>query len=135
MKTFACSVILLLLVGQLAVAANLTIYEKLTTVPQGWKQLQPVEPSKRLVLRVALKQENAAAFEQHVIDISTPGHAKYGEHMSYDEVKRRVQPAAGAANTVLGWLYSQGVKSVKTEGDWITFAVTASQAGKLLDTE
>ena len=113
-----------------------TVVESLFSIPHGWHQKQAPPASKRLHFRIALRQENAFAFEQHVIDISTPGHSKYGEHMSHSELKRMLQPSSHASEAVLGWLKSQGVPStdIEDDGDWINFYVQTVEAERILDT-
>lgn len=111
--------------------------ESLPRVPQGWQQGASVPAARRLRFRIALKQENAFAFEQHVIDISTPGHPKYGQHMSRDELKAMLQPSPDATAAILSWLTVQGVQArdIEDKGDWINFYVSASQAERILDTK
>jgi len=115
---------------------ELAVLEHLSTVPLGWHQDQAPPASKRLRFRIALWQENAFAFEQHVIDISTPGHSEYGQHMNHAELKRMLQPSSDASEAVLGWLESQGVPRVDIEddGDWINFYVPTVEAERILDT-
>ena len=116
--------------------AELVVLESLRAIPHGWLQKQAPSASKRLRLRIALRQENAYAFEQHVIDISTPDHVKYGQHMDRMEMKRMLQPSKGASAAVLDWLESQGVPEadVEDDGDWITFWVATVEAERILDT-
>lgn len=128
-----------IVIGTLAAPApvsELTILEKLQKIPHGWEQKHPPAASKRLRFRIALRQENAYAFEQHVIDISTPDHAKYGQHMDRTELKRMLQPSEAASSAVLGWLKSQGVPDadIEDDGDWINFYVPTVEAERILDT-
>lgn len=119
-----------------ASTSELTVLEKLQRIPQGWHQKHSPPASKRLRFRIALRQENAYAFEQHVIDISTPDHANYGQHMDRTELKRMLQPSKEASNAVLSWLRSQGVPEadIEDDGDWINFYVPTVEAERMLDT-
>ena len=135
MKAFFCATALLTAVAQLATAVDLAVFEKLGAVPQGWKQGERVSGSKPIRFRLAIKQENAAAFEQHVIDISTPGHAKYGSHMSREELKRSLKPSEEATEAILEWLESSGIQHISNDGDWISFVATTEQAESMMDTE
>ena len=132
------------LVGVLAAPASisgspdeLVVLEKLNKVPYGWHQKAPPPASKRLRFRIALKQENAFAFEQHVIDISTPNHPKYGQHMNYDELKHMLQPSSEASEAVLSWLRSQGIDEldIEDDGDWVNFYAPTVEAERILNTK
>ena len=117
--------------------AELVVLESLRAIPHGWLQKQAPSASKRLRLRIALRQENTHAFEQHVIDISTPDHVNYGQHMDRMEMKRMLQPSKEASAAVLNWLESQGVPEadVEDDGDWINFWVPTVEAERILDTK
>ena len=119
-----------------APVTELTVLEKLRDIPHGWHQKQPPPASKRLRFRIALKQENAYAFEQHVLEISTPDHPHYGQHMSKSELKRMLQPSEEASGAVLNWLRYQGVPDgdIENDGDWINFYVPTVEAERMLDT-
>lgn len=118
-------------------ATDFAVVESLPQIPQGWQQDASVPASRRLKFRIAVKHENAFEFEQHVINISTPGHAKYGQHMNRDELKAMLRPKPDATAAILSWLTVQGVspKDIKDKGDWINFCVSASEAERILDTK
>jgi len=122
--------------ARVLISDELAVLEHLSTVPHGWHQEQAPPASKRLRFRIALRQENAFAFEQHVIDISTPGHPEYGQHMNHAELKRMLQPSSAASEAVFGWLESQGVPSadIEDDGDWINFYVPTVEAERILNT-
>ena len=124
-------------IAALAPMAELVVLESLRAIPHGWLQKQAPSASKRLRLRIALRQENAHAFEQHVIDISTPDHVNYGQHMDRMEMKRMLQPSKEASSAVLNWLESQGVPEadVEDDGDWINIWVPTVKAERILATK
>lgn len=113
------------------------VLERLNAIPHGWHQKTPPPASKRLRFRIALKQENAFAFEQHVIDISSPGHPSYGQHMDHADLKRMLQPSSEASEAVLTWLQSRGIQSedIEDDGDWINFSAPTVEAERILDTK
>ncbi|MCJ1257174.1 polynucleotide 3'-phosphatase [Lignoscripta atroalba] len=115
----------------------LTILERLPSIPQGWRQGDAIPASKLLKFRIALKQQNAFEFEQHVLDISTPDHPKYGQHMSRGELKRMLRPSSDATKSIMGWLEAQGVSaaSIEDDGDWINFHVLTVEAERILNTK
>ena len=115
---------------------NLTVLESLPEVPKEWQQGAAVPASKRLKFRIALRQENAFAFEQQVIAMSTPDHPSYGRHMKQHEVRRMLQPSLEASGAVLQWLTGEGVPAtnIRDDGDWIKFQVSAGEAERILAT-
>lgn len=121
---------------QAAPAAELEVLEKLRGIPQGWRQGVAPPASKRLRFRVAVKLQNAFEFEELVLQISTPGHLKYGQHMKRDELKALLRPSSDATNAIIGWLEAEGVPSADIEdnGDWINFYVPTMEAERILNT-
>lgn len=87
-------------------------------------------------LQIALLQNDVSGFEQHVLDISTPSHPKYGLHFEdHDEMKRMVLPSAETVSSVSAWLKAAGIDNVEIDSDWATFKTTVGVANKLLDTQ
>lgn len=77
-----------------------------------------------------------ALFEQTLLDISTPGHAKYGKHMRRDELKLMIRPTSEATASVINWLLQSGISrdAVADDGEWINFVASVELAERLLDT-
>ncbi|KAL9593404.1 MAG: hypothetical protein Q9179_005899 [Wetmoreana sp. 5 TL-2023] len=120
-----------------ASTSELAPLESLRAIPQGWHQDRSVPAAQRLRFRIAMRQENAYEFEQHVLAISTPNDPKYGEHMSRDGLKAMLRPSNIASSAVLGWLRSEGIPSADIEdtGDWVNFYVAAAEAERIMDTK
>ena len=116
---------------------DLSVFERLRGTPQGWTQNGSVPAATPLRFRLAIKQENAFAFEQHVIDISTPDHAKYGQHMSHAELKHMLRPNKDVSSAILAWLNAEGIpaSNIEDDGDWINFRVPVVIAERMLDTK
>ena len=112
------------------------VLEELPQTPQGWRQGASVSAAERLHFRIALKQRNAFAFEQHVVDISTPDHAKYGQHMNNDELNAMLRPSRDTTVAIQSWLTGEGVlaSDIQDKGDWINFYVSAGEAERMLNT-
>lgn len=119
-----------------ASTTELAPLESLRAIPQGWQQGRSPPAAQRLRFRIALKQENAYQFEQHVLAISTPDDPKYGEHMSREELKAMLQPSSDASAAIQQWLHNEGVPSsdIEDNGDWINFYVSATEAERIMDT-
>lgn len=92
--------------------------------------------STTLKLQIALQQNDAAGFEQHVLDVSTPSHPSYGLHFeSHEEMKRMILPTEETVSSVTAWLKAAGIDSFEVDSDWATFKTTVGVANKLLDTK
>lgn len=112
------------------------VFEEVVEIPEGWRELPSMRVNREntLSMRIHLAQQNVAAFEQKVIDMSTPDHPTYGDHMNTHEIKRMLQPTQETLTSVLTWLEAAGISQhVAVEHDWINMNVTVAQAEKLLD--
>ncbi|KAI9727809.1 MAG: vesicle formation at the endoplasmic reticulum [Cirrosporium novae-zelandiae] len=119
-----------------AQAIDLQIFERLATVPPGWKQVSVPSPTRRLRFRIAIKNEHEALFEQLVLDISTPNHPKYGQHLSKTELKSMLRPSASATEAIIGWLSDEGIpaRDIEDDGDWINFYASVADAERIMNT-
>ncbi|KAI1654590.1 tripeptidyl-peptidase [Daldinia decipiens] len=112
-------------------AATAKVMDSLKSVPKGWAEVRQASPDDSVTLRVGLKQQHAAALEQAVIEISTPGHPNYGMHLSRDEVRAYTAPTKRSVSSVADWLTKSGVESA-VNNDWITFKTDVKTANDLL---
>ncbi|KAF2647999.1 subtilisin-like protein [Lophiostoma macrostomum CBS 122681] len=120
----------------LAVGGLAKPFEKLHGVPEGWKLQGPAADSEVLKLQIALKQGDAAGFEQAVMEMSTPSNSKYGQHFQgHDEMKRMLLPSDDSVSQVASWLEDAGIGNGKQDADWITIKTTVGVANKMLDTQ
>ncbi|KAJ9392146.1 hypothetical protein DTO063F5_905 [Paecilomyces variotii] len=112
------------------------LVERHSEVPYGWVRGTAPAASKLLCLRLAVRQDRAAEFEKLVIDLSTPGHEKYGKHLKQKEIKDFLRPASKVSQAILAWLESEGVPddSIEDDGDWIKIVVPVHQAERMLST-
>lgn len=119
-------------------SAEYQVVENLRSVPQNWVQGPAASPSKPLHFRIAIQQdEKNAEFEQKVIDLSTPGHESYGQHMTRDEVKDFLRPSSEVSDAILSWLDAEGVpqEAIEDSGDWVNFVVPVKKAEQMLNAE
>ena len=86
--------------------------------------------------RIAINTGREAAFEQHVLDISTPGNPKYGQFMSYEDIKNFLRPSPNVTQSLIEWLMRHGIprSRIQDEGDWLNFDAPITDASKLLNT-
>jgi len=120
----------------LAAQAFAKSFEKLVDVPEGWKLQGPADDSQVLKLQIALKQGDVEAFEQAVLDMSTPSHPNYGQHFQeHDEMKRMLLPREESLSSVNAWLREAGVEQIEEDADWMTIKTTVGVANKMLETQ
>lgn len=131
-----------------------TVVGSLTRVPYGWAQVKlssdilrtiltrPAQGDKpnlneTLRLHVYLEQPVIGSLQQFLIDVSTPGHPLYGEHLDKDEADALLRPADTNTAAVKSWLKLGGIPTehIASQGHCLMFNVSVSQAEKLLNTE
>ncbi|KFX92468.1 hypothetical protein O988_07250, partial [Pseudogymnoascus sp. VKM F-3808] len=61
-------------------------------LPEGWTQVRTPAPETKVALRIALDHPNQELFEQTLLDVSSPDHPKYGQHLSGAELKYMLKP-------------------------------------------
>lgn len=116
-----------------ATAATARLMDSLPSVPKGWSQVREADLDEPITLKLALPQQHADALEKAVIDISTPGNPKYGQHLSRLELRSYTAPTDAAVSSVVGWLSKTNIKPV-VNNDWVTFTTTVENANELLNT-
>ncbi|KAJ5248197.1 hypothetical protein N7524_012157 [Penicillium chrysogenum] len=120
-----------------AVDASYELVEQLDKAPDGWSRGDKPPASKSIKFRLAIAQHNAREFEQKVIELSTPEHPSYGQHMSRDEVKQFLTPHPAISDRIIAWLRSENVpaNSINLDGHWVSFIVPIFQAERMLKTQ
>ncbi|KAF9286901.1 hypothetical protein BGZ68_002443 [Mortierella alpina] len=108
-------------------------FEKLSSPPKQWKYQEPAPSGTKINLRIGLKLQNIERFHQMVVDLSTPGHPTYGQHMTQDEINAIINPLEKSAQLVLEWLKASGIHAVH-DNQWVEADVTIAQAQELLQT-
>ncbi|KAF3921084.1 Aorsin [Arthrobotrys entomopaga] len=115
--------------------ASYGTFESLTAVPRGWEEIsgKAVDPSTPIKLRIHLSQRNKPEFERAVIEMSTPDHVSYGNHMSQAQIDAMLRPHEETTDAVKSWLESQGFsKDLTLKNDWIVLDTTVEKAESLL---
>ena len=118
-----------------ATASTHLLMEELRHIPEGWHSVGVPDPSRYLHFRIAMTQQKEDLFEQTLLDISTPGHSRYGQHLKREELKDILRPSPGATSAVIEWLQTAGIYDIEENGEWINFVATTAQAESLLDTK
>ncbi|KAH9010271.1 subtilisin-like protein [Lactarius pseudohatsudake] len=116
---------------------DLCVKHTWNTVPPNWETLGPPPPGTTIDLYIALQPRRDNALIDALHEVSTPGHQKYGAHLSKEQVAELVAPHQDTLKLVHSWLEHHRVpsSSISTShgGGWLTIAgVPVSQADELL---
>lgn len=130
-------VVVCLIQTVMTLGTKFQLVEQLDKVPEGWTRGEKPSSSTVLKLRLAVDQPNLIALEQDVVDISTPGHPRYGQHMKRDELKERLRPGPAVSSKIVSWLNAENIsrESTQVDGNWFTFKATVLQAERMLNTK
>lgn len=119
-----------------APATSYAIVEGFNSVPSGWEQVAPASPTKVLNLRLSLAPANTENFLNTVLDLSTPGHASYGDFLSPGALQDLIAPASTASDAVTSWLdQTLTGKAIQNNGNWLALQLSVEQAENLLQTK
>ena len=121
----------------LQVAALHQVVESLPQLPAGWTHVRAADADHVVCLSIALAHPDLDNIERTFYEISDPGHAKYGNHLTRDELLAIVRPRAETTAAVTEWLRSAGIQSrdIGDAGQWIHFRATVARAEILLDAQ
>lgn len=117
------------------------VVESLASPPRGW-----VKDDSRVVdkdaapirLRVHLARQDMEKFYEVALNIATPGHSQYGDHMSQHHIDAIIAPKDESGSLVMEWLETMGMRSYASyskRGDSIIIEASVAQIEKLLDAE
>lgn len=118
-------------------ASQYAVFEKMVQVPSGWTKIPvAVDSTQKIDLRIHLKEQNIDAFEDKLLDISSPDSVNYGKHMSYDQIRLMLQPRDSTVDNVLTWLEAHEMRErADIDIPWIKLQVSVAEAEELLQTE
>lgn len=104
--------------------------------PIAWKNVGPAAKDEMLHLQIGLKQGTEGEVERHLEEVSDPGHARYGQHLTAVEIHDLVTPSEETVNSVKQWLADHGVQdhAFNPSRDWVSIWVPIEKAEKMLDT-
>ncbi|KAF1842301.1 tripeptidyl-peptidase 1 precursor [Cucurbitaria berberidis CBS 394.84] len=108
-------------------------------VPKEWKKLDRAHGGKTIQLQIGLKQGRFEELDRHLHEVSDPDHARYGKHLSADEVDELVAPSSETHNLVHDWLRENGIDmehlGYSSAKDWVIVHLPIEMVESLLDTE
>ncbi|KAI0812367.1 family S53 protease [Irpex lacteus] len=113
------------------------VHDSRPSAPPSFTKVGAASPDAVLNMRIALTQNNPAGLEKALMDVSTPGNALYGQHLTKEQVEDLVRPTQETVDAVNAWLAEHKItaKPSSPAGDWISFQATVAQANELLDTQ
>ncbi|KIX00814.1 uncharacterized protein Z518_09879 [Rhinocladiella mackenziei CBS 650.93] len=107
--------------------------------PRAWSNLGPAPGEHLIHLTIGLSQSRFSELERHLYEVSDPSHARYGQHLSAEEVHRLVKPSDDASDAVHEWLEEHGVDLTQLKyspaKDWISVTLPVSHVEELLHTD
>lgn len=111
---------------------KLQTVDHLNRLPPTWHESKPADPAHNLRLSIALQKDNHVA--EVLYNISTPGHAQYGQHLTQEEAQSLLSPDAPSHEAIITWLIRSNVApaDIKTDGHWIRFLTTIANANTML---
>jgi tripeptidyl-peptidase-1 len=70
------------------------------------------------------------------MEVSTPSHPRYGQHLKRHELKDLIKPRAESTNAVLSWLEQSGIETrdIQNDGEWINFYAPVKRAEEMMGT-
>ncbi|CAN9260166.1 subtilisin-like protein [Alternaria alternata] len=112
------------------------VVEHLHTVPEGWREVGAPAPEHKLHFRIAVRSANRDLFERTLMEVSTPSHPRYGQHLKRDELKDLIKPRADSTASVLTWLEQSGIEArdIENKGEWINFLAPVKRAEQMMGT-
>lgn len=122
-----------------APSTNHVLHEKRNGIPPGWRQVDKLEVTDILPMRIALTQSNLHRTDEYLMSVSHPESATYGQHWSAKEIAETFAPTQESVDAVIQWLLSVGIQRDRVHRSqslgWLIFNATVDEAQKLLKTE
>ncbi|CZS88190.1 related to tripeptidyl-peptidase I [Rhynchosporium graminicola] len=117
---------------------NTHVRKDIHPIPTGWRKIGPADYRSTIQLDIALISQDAPQLERHISEVSNPHHQRYGQHLSADELRSFMSPAADVIRHVEEWLQENGVSEFRYNSarDWIkTAPVSLDKVERLLNTK
>ncbi|TFY64859.1 hypothetical protein EVG20_g5800 [Dentipellis fragilis] len=118
-------------------ARTMHVHHRRATAPGSYVNGGAAPEDQVLNLKFALTQNDVSTLHQKVVNVSTPGHAEYGQHLSKEEVEELIAPSSDSVQAVNEWLSSHNLTSASFSpaGDVRAVSLTVKQANALLDAD
>lgn len=66
---------------------NMIVHDQRSAAPDGFTLQRLAESTQAIRLRIGLRQSNMTGLQDTLMDISTPGNARYGKHLTREQVQ------------------------------------------------
>ncbi|KAL7920723.1 Pro-kumamolisin, activation domain-containing protein [Trichoderma austrokoningii] len=137
MRVRHASLALLCVVAEKFVQVSLAehvVHERAVST-NDWAKQGNINPHGLLPVRIGLTQQNLDQGHEMLMERSTPGSPKYGQHMTQEEVVNLFAPHEDSVNAVHNWLESEGISpdrvSRSSNLQWIQFHATVTELERL----
>ncbi|KUJ16192.1 subtilisin-like protein [Mollisia scopiformis] len=115
------------------------VHERREAVPEAWIKRDRIDGAAILPIRIGMTQSNLDKGHDLLMEVSTPGSAKYGKHYTAEEVTEIFAPSQATVDAVREWLVSAGFAaeqiSQSVNKQWMQLDIPASDLESLIQTE
>ncbi|KAH9926610.1 family S53 protease-like protein [Epithele typhae] len=120
-----------------ATTRTMQVHDVRSTAPTTFTSLGAAPADMVLTVKVQVAQNDIAGLEKALMDVSTPGNALYGQHLSKEELESYTAPKAESLDAVTAWLKENDIEasSASPAGDWLSFDVPVSKANEIFDAD
>ncbi|KAH9925060.1 family S53 protease-like protein [Epithele typhae] len=121
-----------------ATTRTMQVHDVRLAAPTAFTSLGAAPADMVLTVKVQVAQNDIAGLEKALMDVSTPGNALYGQHLSKEELESYTAPLkAESLDAVTAWLKENDIEasSASPAGDWLSFDVPVSKANELFDAD
>lgn len=91
-------------------SSKMTVFESGSTIITPWTQGSSASKSENISLHILLHQSRQLEFEQHAMNIATPGHPDYEQFLSKEDTKNYLRPPQCAIEEVKDWLHTNNLQ-------------------------
>ncbi|KAJ4351604.1 uncharacterized protein N0V89_006947 [Didymosphaeria variabile] len=115
------------------------VFEKIESSPAGWvldKAAKVDKDETFITLKIHLVNQGLDKFHKLAMDIATPGHPQYGNHLDHETILAMTAPKEESVDLVKEWL-GREISNAKVDvmGDYFTVEGTVSAVENLLKTK
>ncbi|KAF7299343.1 Tripeptidyl-peptidase sed3 [Mycena indigotica] len=132
---FFVSLLATLVAASPAPRSNFKVHERRETVPRSFSRVGPAPAATTIKLRFGLFSNNFPGLEDTLFAVSTPGSARYGQHLTLEQAKAFMEPTEDSLSAVTSWLDAHGLTATVASpyGEWLTVEVPVSKANEMLN--
>lgn len=108
-------------------------FDRISGPPSGWEYHSSPDHTTRVPFKIAVRYPHHD-YLQLAHEVSNPGSAQYGMHLSKEQLLHAMPDVESSAATVQNWLHSRGIRSsYSAAGGWVTFDTSVADAEALFD--